>query len=260
MESAFNLENFDLKLDTEIIGRNIIYTDEASSTNSFLLDPSVSGNINGTVLIAEKQTKGRGRKDRQWYSTKGLNLTFSILLTDKKYFTKHFNLINFAISLSTAMAIENLFQLKTELKWPNDVLINHKKVAGVLIESSSRGEKIERVVIGIGINVNQTSFQGSYNILPTSLKLETGENVERETLLAELLNEFEEALGQVTLNYKWILKEWKQKCEMIGERISVSDGEKTKSGIFDDIDENGFMILKEKDKIEKIYYGDVSII
>lgn len=260
MESAFNLENFDIKLDTEIIGRNIIYTDEASSTNSFLLDPSSSGNINGTILIAEKQTKGRGRKDRQWYSTKGLNLTFSILLTDKKYFTKHFNLINFATALSTAMSIENLYQLKTELKWPNDVLIKNKKVAGVLIESSSRGEKVERVVIGIGVNVNQTSFQGSYNIQPTSLKLENGENIERETLLAELLNVFEENLGQVISNYKWVLKEWKERCKMIGEKISVSDGEKTKNGIFDDIDENGFMILKEKDKVEKIYYGDVSII
>ena len=260
MESAFNLENFDIKLDTEIIGRNIIYTDEASSTNSFLLDPSISGNINGTILIAEKQTKGRGRKDRQWYSTKGLNLTFSILLTNKKYFTKHFNLINFATALSTAIAIENLFQLKTELKWPNDVLIKNKKVAGVLIESSSKGEKIERVVIGIGINVNQTSFQGSYNIQPTSLKLETGENIERETLLAELLNVFEETLKEILSNYKWILKEWKERCRMIGEKISVSDGEKNKNGIFDDIDENGFMILKEKDKVEKIYYGDVSIL
>ena len=260
MQSALNLENFDIKLDTEIIGRNIIYTDEASSTNSFLLDPSISGNINGTTLIAEKQTKGRGRKERQWYSTKGLNLTFSILLTDKKFFTKHFNLINFATALSTAMAIENLFQLKTELKWPNDVLINNKKVAGILIESSSKGEKIERVVIGIGINVNQTSFQGSYNIQPTSLKLETGENIERETLLAELLNVFEETLKEILSNYKWILKEWKERCRMIGEKISVSDGEKNKNGIFDDIDENGFMILKEKDKVEKIYYGDVSIL
>ncbi|OGU27109.1 MAG: biotin--[acetyl-CoA-carboxylase] ligase [Ignavibacteria bacterium GWA2_35_9] len=260
MESVFNLENFDIKLDTEIIGRNIIYIDETPSTNSFLLDPAISGNTNGTILIAEKQIKGRGRKDRQWYSTKGLNLTFSILLTNKKYFTKRFNLINFATALSTAIAIENLFQSRTELKWPNDVLINKKKVAGVLIESTSKGEKIERVVIGIGINVNQTSFQGSFNVQPTSLKNETGGTVIRETLLAELLNVFEETLEQVISNYKWILKEWKQRCGMIGERISVSDGEKTKNGIFDDIDENGFMILKNKDKVEKIYFGDVSIV
>ena len=189
-----------------------------------------------------------------------MNLTFSILLTNKKYFTKRFNLINFATALSTAIAIENLFQSRTELKWPNDVLINKKKVAGVLIESTSKGEKIERVVIGIGINVNQTSFQGSFNVQPTSLKNETGGTVIRETLLAELLNVFEETLEQVISNYKWILKEWKQRCGMIGERISVSDGEKTKNGIFDDIDENGFMILKNKDKVEKIYFGDVSIV
>lgn len=258
MESTFNLENFDIKLDTEMIGRNIIYIDEVSSTNSFLLDPELSGNVHGTIIIAEKQAKGRGRKERQWYSTKGLNLTFSILLTDKKYFTKRFNLINFAAALAVAIAVENLFQLRTELKWPNDILVKEKKVAGVLIESSSKGEKIERVVIGIGININQTLFQGNFNIAPTSLKTETGQTVNREILLSEFLNVFEEVLEQVVTKHEWLIKEWKERCRMIGEKISIKDGENIKYGIFDDIDENGFLILKNKGVTEKIYYGDVS--
>jgi len=258
MESEFNLEIFDIKLDTDIIGRNFIYSEEVTSTNTLLLDKTIA-NIHGTTLLAEKQSKGHGRKDRLWYSMKGMNLTYSVLLTNKKYFNKQFNLINLAAGLTIALSIENLFPLKTELKWPNDVLINGKKVSGVLIESASKGEKLERVVVGMGLNVNQTIFQGSFNIPPTSIKNETGQTIEREMLLAELLIVFEETLENIITNSKWILKEWKQRCRMIGEKISVTEDEKVKYRIFDDIDENGFLLLRSNKKIEKIYSGDVSI-
>lgn len=257
MESVFNLEAFDIKLDTEYIGRNFIYSEEVSSTNAFLLDKA-AGNIHGTTLLAEKQNKGHGRKERMWYSMKGLNLTFSILLTNKKYFTKKFNLINFAAGLAVALSIENLYQLRTELKWPNDILINGKKVSGILIESVSKGDKLERVIVGIGLNVNQTTFQGNYNIQPASIKNEIGHSIEREMLLAELLNVFEEILEQIVTNPEWVLKEWKERCRMIGEKISITENNEVKNGIFDDIDEDGFLILKSNKKTEKIYFGEVS--
>ena len=157
------------------------------------------------------------------------------------------------------MAIENLHQLRIELKWPNDVLINRKKAAGILIESSSAGKKIERVVTGVGINVNQTSFQGNFKIPPTSVKEEAGINIEREMLLAEVLNIFEEILVWIDEKPAEILKDWKARCKMIGEKISVTEGDKVKYGTFDDIDEEGFLILKSGRKYEKIYFGDVSI-
>jgi BirA family transcriptional regulator, biotin operon repressor / biotin---[acetyl-CoA-carboxylase] ligase len=255
---VFNLETFDIKLDTERIGRNFIYSEETDSTNSALQEQTEI-NIHGTTFLAEKQNKGKGRKERVWYSAKGLNLTFSILLTEQKYFRKRFNLLPLISALAVAISIENLFQLRTELKWPNDILINGKKTAGILIESSSKGNKIERVVIGIGLNVNQTLFQGSFNIIPTSIKAELNQIIERETLLAELLNIFEELLDYVISNPDWIIKEWKERCRMLGEKISVTDDREVKYGIFDDIDKDGFLILKTKSKIEKIYSGDVSI-
>jgi BirA family biotin operon repressor/biotin-[acetyl-CoA-carboxylase] ligase len=255
----FNIESFDIKLDTEKIGRNFIYSEEVTSTNLVLLDPQSGGNIHGTTLLAEKQIKGRGRKDRVWYSSKDLNLTFSILLTERKLLQNKFNFIVFASALAVALSIENLFQLKAELKWPNDVLINGKKIAGILIESSSKGNKIEKIVVGFGINVNQTLFQGNFNIPPTSLKSEVHQIVEREMLLAEVLNLFEEYLEKVISDTKWILKEWIERCRMIGEKISVADGDEIRYGIFDDIDKDGFLLLKSKNKIEKIYTGDVSL-
>jgi len=115
------------------------------------------------------------------------------------------------------------------------------------------------MVVGIGLNVNQTMFQGTFNLPPTSLKIELNENVDRERLLAEILNNFEELLSLVQNNPEALMKEWKSKCRMIGERIEVSDDKGKKYGIFDDLDENGFLLLKIKDKIEKIHYGDVSI-
>ncbi|MCL5031388.1 MAG: biotin--[acetyl-CoA-carboxylase] ligase [Bacteroidetes bacterium] len=255
----FNLEIFDLKLNTEIIGRNFVYTEEIDSTNSFLLNKSNKFNTDGTVLLAEKQNKGHGRKDRVWYSNKEQNLTFSILITNKKFLKDKFNLLNFAASLSVALAIENLYQLKTELKWPNDVLVNGKKIAGILLESISQGSKIEKLVIGIGLNVNQVMFQGNFNIPPTSIKFELNEPVDRERLLAELLNTFEELLEKVEHSPSDIMKDWKSRCWLIGEKISIIENEKVKYGIFDDLDDDGFLLLKNKGKIEKIHFGDVSL-
>lgn len=253
----FGIEEFDIKLETEKIGRNFIYTEEIDSTNSYLLNRE--GNPpDGTVVLAERQLKGRGRKDRTWHSLKDVNLTFSILLKDSKYFRTNLNLINFSAALSVAIAIENLYQLKPELKWPNDVLINGKKVSGILIESFSKGEKVERIVIGIGLNVNQNIFQGTYNLLPTSLKLELNKHLDREILLAELLNHFETLLHKTKVKPKWILNEWRNRCRMIGERISIIEGEKIITGIFDDVDDDGFLILRQGTQTQKIFSGDVS--
>ena len=255
----FNIEAFDIKLDTEFIGRNFIYCEEVDSTNSLLFDKSNNYNQNGTVLLAEKQNKGKGRKDRVWYSAKDQNLTFSILLNSKKYLSVNPNLINFGTSLAVALSIENLYQLRVSLKWPNDVLINGKKAAGILLETSSRGSKREKIVIGVGLNVNQTFFQGNFNIQPTSIKAELNHLVEREKILAEILNNFEEIIEKVENESAWILNDWRAHCNLIGDKISVIEGDIVKYGIFEDIDDEGYLLLKTDNKIEKIHFGDVSI-
>jgi BirA family biotin operon repressor/biotin-[acetyl-CoA-carboxylase] ligase len=255
----FDLEKFDLKLSTEIIGRNFIYADKVPSTNSELLNQPNYYSNNGTVLLAEKQTSGRGRKNRTWDSAEDMNLTFSVLITNEKHFKKNINLINYAASLAVASAIENLYQLRTELKWPNDVLVDGKKIAGILMESVSQGSKISRLVIGIGLNVNQISFQGKYSVPPTSLKKEIGHPVDREKTLAEILNIFEKLIELSLKPSNKILKEWKSKCRMIGERITVHIDDTSKQGIFHDIDEKGFLVLRIDDKLETLHTGDVSI-
>ena len=256
-KSTFTIEEMDIKLKTNYIGTNFIFYDEIGSTNEELLNDNTITQ-HGSVLFADNQFKGRGRLSREWISYKDNSLTFSILLTEKLN-AKTLNLINFAAAISVAEAIENLFQLDIRLKWPNDVLVVTRKVCGILVESISKGDKIERVVVGIGVNVNQPMFEGHYNIPPTSIRKEFGKVVSRERLLAEILNEFETNLKKVHKNPLIILDNWRMRCKMIGEKVKVQDGEKEIFGIFEDIDENGFLILRDNKGTKKIFNGDVSL-
>lgn len=255
-----DIENLDLKLDTEFIGRNFFLIEEIDSTNSTLLTEKKTYKDSGTVLFAEKQLHGKGRMGRSWQSIKEQNLTFSILLRNNNLIRDKLSLINLASSLAIALSIENLYQLKCELKWPNDVLIKRKKVSGILIETSIAGKKIERIVVGMGINVNQNSFVGEFNIRPTSIKLELNRTISRETLLAGVLNCFEEQLEIVKEKPEHILNDWRSRCDMIGSKITIQQQDKIRSGIFEDIDRDGYLILSSNGKTEKIYFGDISLI
>ena len=255
----FTFKDFDIKLDTETIGRNFIYCEEIDSTNSYLMNPKNNLDVDGTIVFAERQIHGKGRKERKWYSVKDQNLTFSILLK-KRLNEKNINIINLGTAVAVALSLENLFQLKVNLKWPNDILVNGCKIGGILVESTMIGNKVEKLVVGIGLNVNQTSFQGNFTLTPTSIKNETGMDINRERLLGEILNNFEEMLNRISVNPKSILDDWRTRCRMIGEKILIEDNGNTKTGVFDDIDEQGFLLLRTSDnKFEKIHIGDVSL-
>ncbi|MFH1195479.1 MAG: biotin--[acetyl-CoA-carboxylase] ligase [bacterium] len=254
----FNIEEFDIKLDTDFIGRNFIYCEEIDSTNTYLLSTK-SQTIHGTVVLAESQTKGRGRRNREWLSISEQNLTFSILIKSP-IDSAQLHFLNFGSALAVAQSIENLFQLNVELKWPNDVLVDGRKIAGILVESSSQGTKLEKIVIGFGINVNQTNFAGKFLIQPTSVKREFKQNCSRERILSEVLNNFETIFGMIKTEPEKILSNWKERCRLLGERIKIEDEGNIKYGIFDDIDENGFLLLKTENGKEKITVGDVSLL
>ena len=215
--------------------------------------------IDGTVVFAERQFHGKGRMDKKWYSAKDQNLTFSILLK-KKINEKNISIISLGTAVAIAISLENLFQLKVNLKWPNDVLVNGSKIAGILVESSMQGNKVDKLVIGIGLNVNQTTFQGSFSIPPISIKSETGTEVNRERLLGEILNNFEEILNRIFISPETVLDDWRSRCRMIGEKIVVEDEANSRTGVFDDIDEHGFLVLRtDNNKYEKIHLGNVSL-
>lgn len=256
-QQLFNIEAFDIKLDTEFLASNFVYCHEIDSTNDFLMKNN-EYKEHGTVLFAEFQTEGKGRKDREWYSNKGQNLTFSILL-NKNLKADKLNFYNFGAALAVGNAIENLFQLPVEMKWPNDVLISGRKVAGILCESVSHGDSIKKLVIGIGVNINQPHFQGRYPIQPTSIKIEFKREVSRERFLSEFLNNFENMIKRINEDPQKVLNSWKERCKMIGGKIRIMTDDKEEYGIFDDVDENGYLLLKQGAKIKKIHNGDIRL-
>ncbi len=171
----------------QIIGHNIVRLAEVDSTNNFAAN--LVGETNtpeGTVIMAQHQSQGRGQRGSNWESVAGQNLTFSIVLHPKTLPVEEQFVISRFIALAICEALEDLTGLKAQIKWPNDILIHERKVAGVLIENMLNGKFVGCSIVGIGVNVNQTDFSA----LPkaSSLKVESGNAFDTEKVFQELLS------------------------------------------------------------------------
>ncbi|MCR9253613.1 MAG: biotin--[acetyl-CoA-carboxylase] ligase [bacterium] len=189
------------------LGKNVIFLPECHSTNDYALNALNKPDIReGTVIITDNQTKGRGQRGNIWVSEPGKNIILSLVLEPGFLQISQ----QFGLTLVTSLAVYDLLSQyvpQVRIKWPNDIYIGEKKTAGILIENSLRNNKIEHAVIGIGININQ---QGFLSNLATSLSLEKGEVLEREALIEELLVFIE----------KWYLKLKKGQTELRDEYLS----------------------------------------
>ncbi|MDP2208507.1 MAG: biotin--[acetyl-CoA-carboxylase] ligase [Bacteroidota bacterium] len=245
-------------LTTKVIGRDIISFETIDSSNTYAKTLSDADAKNGMIIIAEGQTCGRGRFNRKWESQKERNLTFSILLKPESALNK-IGLLPLLTASAVAKAIEAVTNLEVECKWPNDILINGKKTCGILIESTST-LKINRIIVGIGLNVNQELFPDGIRLTATSLKNEFGKTIDRIILLADILNRFEDMYFRFTQNdTKEYLSDWISRCKMFGKEISVSYFEKQIHGKVLRIDSDGSLILKSEDNEIKLFSGDVTI-
>ena len=167
----------------------IIYLDTTESTNLFAQEFLKNHEpLHGTVISAGQQLQGRGQRGNQWLSVPGLNLTFSIILFPSKFnVSRHFELnMVFSLGICDYLSAKRVDQF--QVKWPNDILVNGNKIAGILLENTIRGELIHTVIAGIGININQVDFIGNYTIEPTSLKRILGITIELKEALPEVLN------------------------------------------------------------------------
>ena len=164
--------------------------DKLDSTNSHLLKLGDEGFPEGTVVIADEQTMGRGRFGRRWETEPLSSLLFSLLLRPKFLQPDEIFILTFAASVAVAEAIEDSVDIKPELKWPNDVLVEGKKVCGILLESSFGSRGLSHVVLGIGLNVNQAKFSPEIACKATSLFLSTGKKHDREEVFLSILKKF----------------------------------------------------------------------
>ena len=169
----------------------IIKLSATDSTNSFLKDLSQNSALeNYTVIVAQKQTKGRGQQDSNWVSEPFKNLTFSVFIEFNNFKIANSKYLNFAISSSIYNILIAKKILKLSIKWPNDIMSANKKICGILIENTFSGDKIKNSVIGIGLNVNQEIFPETLNNI-TSLKLETSLEYNLDNLLEDIISEIE---------------------------------------------------------------------
>ncbi len=255
------LEKIKEKLQTRLIGKTILYFSEVASTNDLAKEMAATGAKEGTVIIAETQTNGKGRLGREWASPKG-GIWFSTILRPK-LMPNDIPKLTLMTSLAVAKTISQLFNLKTEVKWPNDVLINAKKVCGILTEANTRGNITNFVVVGIGINANIElySLPQQVGANATSLKHELKREIDRERFLRVLLEKMEHYYITLTeRKFKPILREWKSLCSLLGSYVKVISWEEKIIGLAIDVNENGALIMKLRNgTLRKVLSGDVSL-
>jgi len=248
-------------LHTKFIGSEIRYFDEAGSTNDIAKELARKGASEGLLVLAETQTSGRGRLGRVWQSPPG-GIWLSLMLRPKLT-PQEAPKLTFIGAIAVAFCIRNL-GLDAKIKWPNDVLVNNRKVCGILTEMEAEIDVLHYVVVGIGINTNFKKDKLPIDIqkTATTLKSELKESVNRNEFIACLLNEFERAyLVFLKKGFSPILEEWKELSCILNEDVRVYMDDKIIDGKAIDVDQaSGALILKlDNGSIEKILSGDVSV-
>ena len=248
---------------TGIIGKDLLFFDEVDSTNDIAMDSGAKGAAEGLVVLAEGQSHGKGRMGRTWVSPKNVNLYVSILLRPD-ISPPHAPVLTMMAALSTAQAITDVTGLETMIKWPNDILVDQKKVSGILTEMNAEQERINYVVIGIGINVNMKNgdFPENLRMPATSLLGCTGKRVDRMNLLCTLIEtlerDYEDLRNKGVMS---IFERWCKRCDILGRHINVSLQGEVITGVAEDFTPEGGLIIRlDWRKKRVIYAGDVSLI
>lgn len=265
-------QKLDLGLRDLVLGKRIYHYNKIKSTQLLAISLAET-NINtehGTVIVADEQDEGIGRGKKKWASPRG-GLWMSLIIKPKIEFAK-INMISVISAISVCEAINDISRLKTFIKWPNDVLINEKKLAGILIDTNINNNKNDYIIIGIGINIDVDISKinlsiASNNIIPTrvtSLHNETkGENIDRFILMKQLLRKIDFYLSLLENDryHKKIIEIYKKLSIIVGKRIIIyHECLKKYSGIVKDIDNGGGLILERDDKLlEIIYSGEITI-
>ncbi|MBU3111864.1 biotin--[acetyl-CoA-carboxylase] ligase [Clostridium lacusfryxellense] len=253
------IKNF---LTTKYIGKNIIHYESISSTNSKAKELAEMNEEHGTVIVSEEQTLGRGRLGRNWVSPKYKGIWMSIILRPN-IITQNASLITLVGAAAVQRAIKKM-GIETSIKWPNDIVIDSKKVCGILTEMSGEIDHINYLIMGIGINVNleEEDIPIELKESATSLKLETGKYIDRKLLLANILNEFEDLYNDFVLNgnIKETIDICREKSILIGREIQLVNRGKVKIAKAVDISDKGELIIEnDQGIIEHIVSGEVSI-
>lgn len=255
IKSAFN---------GDILGREIIFVSSTASTNDLAMKIGAeSDDSEGIIVVADSQTAGRGRMGRSWISPSGVNLYFTVIL--KPSFSPiEAPLLTLTAAVACVSAIRGLTGVNAEIKWPNDILVDNRKTGGILLDMKTYGDKIKFVAIGIGINVNMDTEIFPEDIKPfsTSLSKECGRTIDRVQLFGKILAELEQWYKTVIAGGRVpMLQQWRLFSSTIGKNVSVRMYDKVISGIAEDIDDTGALIIRlSSGGYEVVNAGDVTVL
>ncbi|MBI4181018.1 MAG: biotin--[acetyl-CoA-carboxylase] ligase [Chloroflexi bacterium] len=243
-------------LETRFIGQRVLYYSSLTSTMVVAKREAQAGAVEGTVIIADEQTGGRGRLKRAWLTPRG-NLALSLILYPSLSYLSSLMML---ASLAVVHTIETVTGLKPQIKWPNDVLVNGRKVSGILIENDVQGSTVNYTIIGIGMNVNlKLADVPDIQTIATSLTTELGRDVSRLTVIRRLLVEMEK-LYLALLAGGSIYEEWRDRLVTLGQKVRATDGETTNEGIAESVARDGSLLLRGSDgSLTRIVAGDVTL-
>jgi biotin-[acetyl-CoA-carboxylase] ligase BirA-like protein len=257
-----NLTRIQDGLRTRSIGKTVFFAREVGSTNEWAKELASQKAPEGTVVLAETQTRGRGRLGRTWISPLG-GLWFSVILRPRISLSD-VSQLTFVAGLAVAQTLDDLYDLKVETKWPNDVLIDGRKVCGILGEASSNGEKTNFVVLGVGVNGNFDSeqiFPRRIRSNTTSLERELGQKVRLEQLFDALLEKLEKTFDfYAREGFMMILSEWKKYACFLGHKVEVNDHGKRIEGTAHDVSQDGALVIRRSNgSLTHVFVGDITL-
>lgn len=249
------------QLQTEKYARQILVLDSCGSTQKVAGEVLLNQSCDGFLVISEEQTDGKGRLNRQWASTKGKGLWMSWII--KPAILPHeAPPITLVAALAVAAAIEKVTKVQVDIKWPNDLLINGKKVGGILTELQSTPEQIEAIIMGIGLNVNHTpnDFDEELSQIATSLAIVSEQVIDRVYLLAEIALELETAIQRFEQRgFQPFILAWEKQSTMIGKTVTARTMRETIKGTALGINEYGALLVDTQTGVKSLFSGDVTL-
>ena len=249
------------RLQTGVLGKEIIYYSQIGSTNDEAKKRAVDGCPEGTLVITEAQLGGRGRLSRVWFSPFTKGIWFSLILRPP-FPPQEAPKCTLMAAVAINRAIRDCTGLASGIKWPNDILYNGKKLVGILTEMSAEMDAINHIVIGMGVNVNITEadIPPELKSVATSLQIETGSPVSRLELFVQILNRLEELyLSVKKQGFAVVLDAWRQESITLGRLVTVIGSESSFNGKALDIDADGALLVETATGVERVLAGDVSI-
>jgi|TARA_B110000495_G_scaffold47236_1_gene39360 BirA family biotin operon repressor/biotin-[acetyl-CoA-carboxylase] ligase len=241
-------------LRTRELGKRVEYYNRLDSTNeeAWELIEEEQENQHGTIVITENQIKGKGRKEDPWSMVAGKGLAMSIIL-DKKYPANHSSFISLATGVSVVESLKKR-GVECSLKWPNDIYSQDKKLGGILCESKIKKNEIDKIVVGVGINVNETIEEHPHGLqatLTTMFSI-TNHPHQRELIVAEFINSFERLLVTINDDPTSLIDHWLSHCSHLNKSVSFSNNGKINKGIFIGLDEKGYAQIEINGKVQTL--------